>query len=270
MVSAGGGAGLDQPADAGGGRIRASPAGGAGAPADGGLCALGGSGAHRRLQTRRGPGSRPGDRRPRRAARVSHATGRGAGAVCRLGRAAVSPCRGSLKMAAANSVGPLRRLFGLLRIEEQQARRSLQAAAAELQRLERRGRALIAAGAAGRRQDYGAVLDRIAGLEEIRLGRQASAELAPRIVAAQSAEAALREAYLAKRVERRQVETLLRAAEIRKAREAAKREQQALDDWFLGGRLRARRSRPDAGKTQPGSRDDKWPEDSNPGPVSES
>ncbi len=183
-------------------------------------------------------------------------------------------------MAAANSVGPLRRLFGLLRIEEQQARRSLQAAAAELQRLERageaarererRGRALIAAGAAGRRQDYGAVLDRIAGLEEIRLGRQASAELAPRIVAAQSAEAALREAYLAKRVERRQVETLLRAAEIRKAREAAKREQQALDDWFLGGWLRARRSRPDAGKTQPGSRDDKWPEDSNPGPVSES
>jgi hypothetical protein len=180
---------------------------------------------------------------------------------------------------AANSVRTLRRLLGVLRIEEEQARRALQAAAAELWQLkrageaarerERRGRALIAAGVAGPRPDHGAVLDRIAGLEETRLGQQATAALAPRIAAARSAETAMREAFLAKRVERRQAETLLRAAETREAREAAKREQQGLDDWFLGGALRARRSQPDAGRTQPGSRDDKWPEDSNPGPVSE-
>ena len=58
------------PAVAGAG---ASRAGGAGAQADGGLCALGGPGAHRRLQAGRGSGSGPRAAGARRDARISDA-----------------------------------------------------------------------------------------------------------------------------------------------------------------------------------------------------
>ncbi len=172
----------------------------------------------------------------------------------------------------------LLRLLGVLEIEEEQAQRALEAAAAELRQLERageaarererRGRALIAAGASSRRQDHSAVLNRIAGLEEIRRAQQATAALAPRIAGARAREAALRQAFLAKRVERRQAETLARAAKARQAREAAIHEQQSLDDWFLERMLRARRSQPDADEAQTAGRDYERPENRNPGPVS--
>jgi hypothetical protein len=51
----------------------------------------------------------------------------------------------------------------------------------------------------------------------------------------------LREVFLAKRVERRQAETLLREAESRQALEADRRTQHSLDDWYLS---RLHRSRP--------------------------
>lgn len=149
------------------------------------------------------------------------------------------------------AVKPMRRLLRVLELEEEQAQRALEAATAELRLLEnasqgarereRRGRASIAASAAsGPVHDYNSTLDRIAGLEDIRLGQRTAAALAPRIAEGQAKAAARREEFLAKRVERRQAETLVRAAEAREAREAAQREQQSLDDWFLGGKLRAR------------------------------
>lgn len=154
-------------------------------------------------------------------------------------------------MAASASRGaaakPMRRLLRVLELEEEQARRLLEAATAELRQLERArasalerarcGRALVATSAAS-----GQLADRIAGLEETRLGQRAVLALTPHIAGARSRVEARREEFIAKRIERRQVETLVRAAEAREAREAAQREQQMLDDWFLGGKLRARQS----------------------------
>jgi hypothetical protein len=54
---------------------------------------------------------------------------------------------------------------------------------------------------------------------------------------------ALREEFLAKRVERRQAETLIREIEARGAIESSRRAQQGIDDWF---RNRQHRSRVDA------------------------
>jgi hypothetical protein len=74
--------------------------------------------------------------------------------------------------------------------------------------------------------------DRLAGLEETRAaGRHASA-LAPRIAAAELDVVALRREFLARRVERRQAETLIQETEAQDAAEAGRRGQQALDDWF--------------------------------------
>jgi hypothetical protein len=160
-------------------------------------------------------------------------------------------------MAASASRGtaakPMRRLLRVLELEEEQARRLLEAATGELRQLERaraaalerarRGRALVAASAASG-QIHNSILDRIAGLEETRLGQRAATALTPRIAGARGRVEVRHEEFLAKRVERRQVETLVRAAEAREAREAAQREQQMLDDWFLGGKLRARQSGP--------------------------
>jgi hypothetical protein len=151
-------------------------------------------------------------------------------------------------MAAPASRGaaakPIRRLLRVLELEEEQAQRVLEIATSELRQFEharevalereRHGRALITASATS-----GQVADRIAGLEEIRLGQRAASALVPHIAQAQGKAAARREEFLRKRVERRQAETLVRAAEAREAREAVQREQQTLDDWFLGGKLRA-------------------------------
>jgi len=48
--------------------------------------------------------------------------------------------------------------------------------------------------------------------------------------------AALREEFLAKRVERRHAETLIKETEARDTIEAGRRSQQNLDDWF-GNRM---------------------------------
>jgi hypothetical protein len=73
----------------------------------------------------------------------------------------------------------------------------------------------------------------VAGLEEGRSATRRAAALRPWIQDAGEEVAALREAYLAKRIERRQAETLLQKAEAAGSREANRRNQQALDDWYL-------------------------------------
>lgn len=137
----------------------------------------------------------------------------------------------------------LRRLLRVLQLEEEQRHRALEAAAGELRQLqkaqagvaarERAGRAMVAAGTRD-----GVLLDRLAGIEEMRLARHAAAVVRERIAEAEHTVAARRGEYLAKRVERRQAETLIQEAEAREAVESGRRGQQRLDNWYLDRRRR--------------------------------
>ncbi len=138
----------------------------------------------------------------------------------------------------------LRRLLEVLRLQEEQARRAWAEAAAQKQSLrdareragarERSGRRLVAASA-----HSGALADRVAGLEEVRIAHRIDAMLAPRLQAAEEREASARDVFLARRTERRQVELLLEAAERTAAREEKRRAQRAADDLHLARSPRA-------------------------------
>lgn len=146
----------------------------------------------------------------------------------------------------------LRRLLRVLEIEEDQCRLTLETAVGELAHLERalaatdgraqRGRELIHASARS-----GELPDRLAGLEETRSSKRCAEALASRIADAELEVESLRQAFLAKRVECRQAETLIRETEARDAFVANRRGQQALDDWYLN-RLHARNHAGDSGK----------------------
>ncbi len=137
----------------------------------------------------------------------------------------------------------LRRLLGVLMLEEEQRQIALESALGELRRLERaldsaaererNGRLLLASSATS-----GELTDRLAGLEEMRAAKRRTAALQPWIQEVEEELAELRAAYLAKRIERRQAETLLEAAEAARRQEAARRGQRALDDWYLNRRQR--------------------------------
>jgi flagellar biosynthesis chaperone FliJ len=136
----------------------------------------------------------------------------------------------------------LRRLLRVLHLEEEETRRALESALNDLRRLEH----ALAAAAARNRSGRGLVVrsavtgelaDRLAGLEESLAAARRTAALQPRIRDAEQQVAACRAVYLAKRVERRQAETLVEEAAARDALEAARRTQRSLDDWHLG-RLR--------------------------------
>ena len=139
----------------------------------------------------------------------------------------------------------LRRLLRIRDLEEEQARLALDAALGDLNRLEhaleaaaereRGGRLLVLASARS-----GELPDRLAGLVETRTADRLAGVLAPRIAEAGDEVLALREEYLAARVERRQAGTLIEEAEARDALNADRRSQQGLDDWFRNRRHRAR------------------------------
>lgn len=143
----------------------------------------------------------------------------------------------------------LRRLLRVLEIEEEQRRAELEAGLGELGRFnralhatanrDRGGRALVASSAFS-----GDVQDRLAGLEETRTAQRVEAALKPRTAAAERQAAALRQEFLAKRMERRQAQALVEEAEAREAAEAEKRSQRMLDDRFL-----SRSQGPRSGKT---------------------
>lgn len=141
-------------------------------------------------------------------------------------------------MAASRA---MRRLLQVLEIQEEGCRAAMESARAELQQLEqaltrsvereRGGRRLVAASAA-----TGEVADRVAGVEETRLAKRIAAALAPRITELELAVNTRRAAFLGKRIERRQTETLIEEAEALESVEAGRRVQRNLDDWFLSGR----------------------------------
>ncbi|HEV2487812.1 MAG TPA: hypothetical protein VGT08_19995 [Terracidiphilus sp.] len=132
----------------------------------------------------------------------------------------------------------LRRLLRVLEIEEEQSRLALESAVGELGNLERSLTASRLRERSGRRlvissAQTGELPDRLAGLEEARAARQRAEVLRPRIADADAEVTAFREAFLAKRVERRQAQTLIRETEAKDAVIAGRRSQQALDDWYL-------------------------------------
>jgi hypothetical protein len=131
----------------------------------------------------------------------------------------------------------LRRLLRIRELEEEQNRLALESASGELSRLERalsaafgrerQGRRLVEASAWSNQ-----LMDRFAGLEETRSASIHAIALGPRIAAKQEEVAARRQDFLAKRVERRQAETLIEETEAREAIETDRRGQQSLDDWY--------------------------------------
>jgi hypothetical protein len=131
----------------------------------------------------------------------------------------------------------LRRLLRIRELEEEQNRLALESASGELNRLERalaaafererQGRRLVEASARSNQ-----LMDRFAGLEETRSAGLHAIALGPRIDAKQEDVTARRQEFLAKRVERRQAETLIEETEAREAIESDRRGQQSLDDWY--------------------------------------
>jgi hypothetical protein len=129
------------------------------------------------------------------------------------------------------------RLHSLCLVEEQQRHDQLNIALAELRRLQeaaeenrqrmRRARALISSAV---RSDT--LVDRRAGLEEVALADRRTKWFVEKIRTAEQRCIQAREHYLSKRVERRQLETLLDAERQRAIREESRRSQQQLDEWF--------------------------------------
>ena len=149
-------------------------------------------------------------------------------------------------MAASRA---LRRLLRVLDIQEEQSRAALDTALAELHALERAqaaassrergGRQLVADSAmAGEIADQ--IAGRLAGLEESLAASRAVTALAARMADAHVNVTLCREEFLAKRVERRQAESVVRKAEAADAVEASRRGQQSLDDWYLNRMHRKR------------------------------
>lgn len=132
----------------------------------------------------------------------------------------------------------MHRLLRVREMEEELSRAALEKAMGELRRLEavrkqavergRRGRLLVVVSAG-----TGEIADRIAGLEEICTAQRHVAALTPRIADAELVVSARRGEFLAKRMARRQVETLIRKAETNEAAEFGRREQREADHWFL-------------------------------------
>jgi flagellar export protein FliJ len=132
----------------------------------------------------------------------------------------------------------LRRLLRVLEIEEEQNHLALESAQGELAGLERSltvtrmrersGRDLVVSSASS-----GELTDRLAGIAETARAQRRAIALEARIVNVQAEVSALRDAFLSKRVERRQAETLITEAEAKDAAISGRRNQQSLDDWYL-------------------------------------
>lgn len=130
------------------------------------------------------------------------------------------------------------RLQHVLLVQEEQYRVALDAALAELRRLEealkateeqeRRGRQLVWASAA-----TGELADRLAGLEESHAARRCVAVLTPKIAKSEADVGERRREFLLKRVERRKAETVIEKTEAEDAIVEGRRGQRELDDWFL-------------------------------------
>lgn len=151
----------------------------------------------------------------------------------------------------------LRRLMHVREIEEEQQRMALEFALGELHALERALAAAHAREHAGRRLlalsvCEGGVADRTAAVVEGQAAARSAAALPPRIAVAENNLQRVRQAYLEKRIERRQAQTLIEEAEARDSAEAGRHNQQGLDEIYGAGRYRRKRAdgkRPDTSRS---------------------
>jgi hypothetical protein len=138
-------------------------------------------------------------------------------------------------MAVSKAV---RRLLRVRELEETLHRRELESVQSELAQLE------LALRAAGERRLAGWHLvasgvqsedlcDRLAGMGEVQAGSLFGAVVKQRIHQSTLVAEEMRTALLNKRVEHKQAEMLIKAAEAREAIETDRRTQQSLDDWYL-------------------------------------
>jgi hypothetical protein len=135
----------------------------------------------------------------------------------------------------------LRRLHELRAIQEQEKKSALALALQHLHQLEQSLRRAQERAADGRTLlnsslQSGQVEDRIAGSEEIASAERMARILRARMIAARNQIAGIRNMFLAARLQRRQVETLLESAIARDSEEGKRRTQIALDEWHLSRR----------------------------------
>ena len=131
----------------------------------------------------------------------------------------------------------LQRLLRIRGVEEEQRRRSLNEAQAKLTSLQHDRADATQQEQQGRRREVagmisGVIADRQAGMVESVAAQKCARVLAARIAAAENETIERRQAFLEKRVERRQAETLLEEAEAREALESGRRSQRDMDDWY--------------------------------------
>ena len=137
----------------------------------------------------------------------------------------------------------LKRLLRIRDLEQEQHRIALESALSELRRLEaalgsatereRRGRdEIVTSVRAGEHEE------RHPALIETEIGHSHALVLAPRIVRAEAETMRRRQAFLLKRLERRQAETLIRETEAADEIEELRKSQQRLDEWYLSRALR--------------------------------
>lgn len=132
----------------------------------------------------------------------------------------------------------IRRLRQVRELEEELSQAALESAVGELRRMEAALERTRERERAGRRQvtasaGTGDLVDRIAGLEETRAGGRHAEMLRPRIWEMEVVVAARWAEFLGRRMERRQVETLMRRTEAEDAVDGGRRAQRDLDDRFL-------------------------------------
>lgn len=130
----------------------------------------------------------------------------------------------------------LKRLAAIRRAEEQHSRTRMEMAIAELHRLEQAFDGARNRAKQGRRSIVSAVSsgecdDRVAGIAEVTAADRVTTLLAERIHSVEQQISELRDAFLAKRIERRQAESLLESQTAQQTLELSRRSQTALDDW---------------------------------------
>jgi hypothetical protein len=131
----------------------------------------------------------------------------------------------------------LERLFRIRGVEEEQRRRSLDEAQAKLRSLEQERADAGQMEKQGSRREVaglisGVIADRQAGSVESVAAQRRARVLTTRIAAAENETIERRQAFLQKRVERRQAETLMEEAEARATLESGRRSQRDTDDWY--------------------------------------
>ena len=139
----------------------------------------------------------------------------------------------------------LTRILKVRQVEEDHLKASLEAALAKLTRLvemekaalerERRGRALLLEAICTDKSQ-----DRLAGLVEMSLARESRGASSQKMREAREVVRQIRAQYMAKRAERRQLETLMEAERASEARHASRRQQEAVDDQYRSRRFRVR------------------------------